>query len=49
MIQNREKMFGKISKEETEEAIQYLMDHIPKDCLKKVYVTVQKKGYLGCM
>jgi hypothetical protein len=37
-------MFGKVSNEEKEEAIQYLMDHIPKDCLKKVFIAVQNKG-----
>lgn len=38
-------MFGKISKEEKEEAICYLIDHIPKDCLKKVSIAVQNNGY----
>lgn len=38
-------MLGEISKEEKEEAIQYLMDNIPKDCLKKVSIAVQNKGY----
>jgi hypothetical protein len=35
-------MFGEISKEE--EAIQFLMDNIPKDCLKKVWIAFQNKG-----
>ena len=37
-------MFGKISDEEKEEAIQYLMNNITKDCLKKVSIAVQKNG-----
>ena len=37
-------MFGKISKKEKEEAICYLIDHIPKDCLKKVSIAVQNNG-----
>lgn len=45
MIQMSKKMFGKISKEEKEEAIQYLMGNIPKECLKKVSIAVQNKGY----
>jgi hypothetical protein len=35
-------MFDKIGDEE--EAIQFLMDNIPKDCLKKVWIAVQNKG-----
>jgi hypothetical protein len=38
-------MFGEVSKEEKEEAIKYLMNNIPKDCLKKVSIAVQNKGY----
>ena len=34
-------MFRKISKEA---AIQYLMNNISKDCLKKVFIAVQNKG-----
>jgi hypothetical protein len=45
MIQRSEKMFDEINNEEKEEAIHYLMDHIPKDCLKKVFVAVQNKGF----
>jgi hypothetical protein len=37
-------MFFGISDEEKEEAIQFLVDNIPKDCLKKVWVAVQDKG-----
>lgn len=37
-------MFGEISDEEKEDAIQFLMDNISKDCLKKVGVAVQNKG-----
>jgi hypothetical protein len=37
-------MFFGISDEETEEAIQFLMDNVPKDCLKKVWIAVQNKG-----
>jgi hypothetical protein len=35
-------MFDKITDEE--KAIRYLMDNIPKDCLKKVWIAVQNKG-----
>ncbi|HEY9206085.1 MAG TPA: hypothetical protein VIO58_09200 [Candidatus Methanoperedens sp.] len=38
-------MFGKISDEEKELAVQFLMDNIPKDCLKKVWIEVQNKEY----
>jgi hypothetical protein len=34
-------MFGKISEEEKDDAIRYLMDNIPRDCLNKVRVMVQ--------
>jgi hypothetical protein len=37
-------MFGEISEEEKEEAIRYLMNNVPKDCLKKVFVEIQNKG-----
>ncbi len=37
-------MFDEISNEEKEEAIQFLMNNISKDCLKKVWVAVQNKG-----
>jgi len=36
-------MFCKISDEEKEAAIQFLMDNISKDCLKKIWIAVQKK------
>ncbi len=39
-------MFDKISDDGYEEAIRYLMDNIPKECLKKVFVAVQNKGSL---
>jgi hypothetical protein len=45
MIHRMERMFGEISKEEKEEAIQYLMNKIPKECLKKISIVVQNKGY----
>ena len=38
-------MFGEISKEQKEMAIQYLMANIPKDCLEKVWIAVQNKEY----
>ncbi len=37
-------MFGKISNDEKEVAVHYLMNHIPKDCLKKVSIAVKNKG-----
>ncbi len=37
-------MFSEISKEEQEKAIQFLMDNISKNCLKKVRIAVQNKG-----
>jgi hypothetical protein len=37
-------MFCEINEEETEKAIQFLMDNIPKKCLKKVWIAVQNKG-----
>jgi hypothetical protein len=37
-------MFGEISEDEKEKAIQFLTDNISKDCLKKVWVAVQNKG-----
>lgn len=37
-------MFFGISEWEQEEAIQFLMDNIPKACLKKVWIAVQSKG-----
>jgi hypothetical protein len=33
-----------INNEEKERAIQYLMDNIPEDCLKKVHDKIQKEG-----
>ncbi len=38
-------MFDKISDEEQEKAIQFLMDNIPETCLKKVWIEVQNKEY----
>jgi hypothetical protein len=37
-------MFGEISKEEKEDTIHYLMENIPKDWLKKVWIAAQNKG-----
>ena len=37
-------MFGEISDEEKDDAIQFLMVNIPKKCLKKVWIAVQNKG-----
>ncbi len=36
-------MFGEISNDEKEAAIQFLLDNISKDCLKKVWIAVQNK------
>lgn len=36
-------MFGEISKEEKEKAIQYLTANIPKDCLEEVWIAVQNR------
>ena len=33
-----------INKEEEEKAIQYLMNNIPEDCLKKVWIKIQSDG-----
>jgi hypothetical protein len=37
-------MLFSINKEEKEKAIQYLMDNIPEDCLKKVWDKIQSEG-----
>jgi hypothetical protein len=37
-------MFFGISEGEQEEAIQFLMENIPKECLEKVWIAVQNKG-----
>lgn len=37
-------MFDKISDEEKEEAIRYLIANIPEDCLRKVSIFIQNKG-----
>ena len=39
-------MFGRISGEEKEEAIRYLMANIPEDCLRKVNIMIQNKGQM---
>ena len=33
-----------INKEEKEKAIQYLIDNIPEDCLKKIFDKIQSEG-----
>ncbi len=37
-------MFGEITDDEKEKAIHYLMDNVPKNCLKKVWIVIQNKG-----